>query len=459
MKTHFMILAAGQGTRMRSETSKVMHKIANRTLIEHVICAARATKNFQDAANLHVVLSPKGESIQKHLEKHFDHLTFSTQQKQLGTGHAVAGAFKEMQHQISDEDLVLVLYGDTPLLQAHNLDLVLEHLRQNPSIAMTVVGMTPPDPKAYGRILQEDHGDVKSIVEFKHADEDTKRICYCNSGIMGFRATTLARYLTHLKQHSESGEYYLTDIAGLCAENNQRVSTIEIPYEDVEGVNDRKDLAACEAIFQDRMREKMMLQGVTLQDPKSVYFSADTHIEQDVLIEPHVVFGPDVYLESGATVKAFSHLEGARVCKEAVVGPYVRLRPGTHLEAKVKVGNFVEVKNTHLKEGAKASHLTYLGDAIIGRDANIGAGTITCNYDGFQKHQTIVEDGAFIGSNTCLVAPVHIGKSALIAAGSTITKAVSDGALALSRTLQKELEYKSPFVLKQNVKKHSQKVS
>jgi bifunctional UDP-N-acetylglucosamine pyrophosphorylase/glucosamine-1-phosphate N-acetyltransferase len=366
-----------------------------------------------------------------------------------GTGDAVAKALPALQNFTG---VVLILYADTPLMRA-------ETLRRLAAAASgragAVLGFRPKDPGAYGRLKTSSSGELLAIVEARGASPEDLSIGLCNAGAMAVEAQALARFVPLLKNDNAKGEFYLTDIVQMARAEGGGFAAIEADEEEVMGVNSRVELAAATAVFQRRMRLAAMENGATLLDPDTVTFSADTLLGADVVVEPHVVFGPGVAIADGARICAFSHLEGAKVDKGAHVGPFARLRPGAELKAKARVGNFVEVKKAVLGEGAKVNHLTYIGDAEVGAGANIGAGTITCNYDGFSKHRTEIGPDAFIGSNSALVAPVRIGRGAYVGSGSVITRNVEDGALAVARGRQAEIKGWADKFRAANAKKKS----
>jgi bifunctional UDP-N-acetylglucosamine pyrophosphorylase/glucosamine-1-phosphate N-acetyltransferase len=422
-----VILAAGQGTRMRSAKPKVLHEVGGRTLLAHVLAAAK-TLGPQRMA---VVIGDQAEVGAA--ARAFDPgVAVAVQAPPKGTGDAVAKAMPELD---GFDGLVVILYADTPLIGAD----ALAALAGAAASRGAVLGFRPKDAGAYGRIIAGPDATVVRIVEARDASQDERRIGLCNSGVMAAPAAFLREALPKLAPNNAKREYYLTDIVAIAAASGRPFAVAEADEREVMGVNSRAELAAAEAIFQQRARIAAMNAGATLADPSTVYFSFDTRLGRDVAIEPHVVFGPGVAVADGATIKAFSHIEGASIGEGVVVGPFARLRPGAVLEARARVGNFVEVKESTIGEGAKVNHLTYVGDATVGARANIGAGTITCNYDGYAKHVTEIGEDAFIGSNTALVAPVKIGRGAYVGSGSVITKPVEDGALAVARGRQAEI--------------------
>jgi bifunctional UDP-N-acetylglucosamine pyrophosphorylase/glucosamine-1-phosphate N-acetyltransferase len=357
----------------------------------------------------------------------------AVQAEQKGTGHAVAQAGEALTDFDGD---VLILYGDVPLVRAETMRAMIDRLHAEDSPTCVVLGFRPDDAAAYGRIVATSEGRIEKMVEYKDASEEERAVDLCNSGLMAVRAQDLFSLLSRVRNDNAAGEYYLPDIVMLAAADGHTSAVIETSADEVAGVNSRAELAAVEARWQAARRVEAMRDGVTLVAPETVFFSYDTQLARDVTIEPNVVFGPGVVVDEGAVIHAFCHIEGAHVGPSAAVGPFARLRPGADLGEKTKVGNFVEVKKATLGRGAKVNHLSYVGDATIGQDVNIGAGTITCNYDGYFKYQTIIGDRAFIGSNSALIAPVRIGRDAIVAAGSAVSRDVADGELRLVRAEQ-----------------------
>jgi bifunctional UDP-N-acetylglucosamine pyrophosphorylase/glucosamine-1-phosphate N-acetyltransferase len=423
-----VVLAAGHGTRMKSRKPKVLHEIGGLSMLGHVIRAAEAL----EPRRLAVVVGDQAPEVGEAANRLRADATIAVQAPPRGTGDAVRCAQPALD---GFDGVVLVLYADTPLLTAETL----RKLR-DAADAGAVLGFRPVDPAHYGRLVVDAGGRLEKIVEAKDASAAERAIPLANAGAMAARAGVLREYLPRLSSDNAKGEFYLTDVVALAGAAGKRFSVVEAAEEEVMGVNSRAELAAAERVFQRRRRLAAMAAGATLVDPDTVYFSHDTRLGTDVLIEPNVWFGPGVEIGEGATIRAFSHLEGARVGRGAQVGPFARLRPGAELGEKSRVGNFVEVKKAAVGEGAKINHLTYIGDAKIGARANIGAGTITCNYDGFAKHVTEIGADAFIGSNTALVAPVKVGRGAYVGSGSVITKPVADDALAVARGRQAEIK-------------------
>jgi len=426
-----IILAAGKGTRMKSDTHKVLHPIAGRPMLLHLIDSVKAL----GAAREVVVVGAGREQVEAAVTP----LGAETahQAEQLGTGHAVLQAKDAL---AGFEGDVLILYGDVPLVTTATMRRMVERLHGDDAPAVVVLGFRPADPGAYGRLIVAGGDRLSKIVEYKDASAEERAVTLCNSGLMAVRGADLFALLDRLTNKNAAGEYYLTDIVELANGDGRVAAVIETGATEVTGVNSRGELAALEAEWQQARRARAMVEGATLIAPETVWFAHDTQIGRDVTIEPNVVFGPGVTVADGVVLRAFSHIEGATIASGATVGPYARLRPGAVLEADSHVGNFVELKNAVLGKGAKANHLTYLGDASVGAGANIGAGTITCNYNGFLKQKTVIGAGAFIGSNSALVAPVAIGDGAIIGAGSVITRNVEADALAVTRpeTLTKQ---------------------
>jgi bifunctional UDP-N-acetylglucosamine pyrophosphorylase/glucosamine-1-phosphate N-acetyltransferase len=420
MQATAVILAAGLGTRMKSALPKTLHRIAGRSMLRHLLTSCE-----QVFDRIVVVVGPDMEAVQREVAPHI----CVVQQERLGTAHAALAAAESF-----GDGNVAILYADNPLIRPDTLRRLLQRL-QPTDARLVMLAFRPDDPGRYGRVIAR-HGFVERIVEWADASEEVRAINLCNAGALCARATDMRRWLAAVRPDNAKGEYYLTDVVALAADEDARVAAAEAPAEEVAGINSRAELAAAEAVVQSWLRAAAMDAGVTMTDPCSVFLSADTELSPDVTIEPNVVFGPGVKVATGATIRAFSHLEGCSVGPGCIVGPHARLRPGTELGANVHVGNFVELKAARLGDGVKASHLTYLGDAEIGADTNIGAGTITCNYDGAAKHRTTIGAGVFIGSDVALVAPVSVGDGAIVAAGSVITENVEADALAIARGRQ-----------------------
>ena len=422
-----IILAAGKGTRMKSDLHKVLHPIAGRAMLDHLMASA----DHLHPAHTVVVVGAGSDQLERALN---GRAATCLQEPQLGTGHAVQQAQAALAGFSGD---VLILYGDVPFVRAATMQKMLDRLHADDAPAVVVLGFEPDDALQYGRVIADEAGRISKMVEFKDATESERACRLCNSGLMAARAEDMFDLLARVGNDNAQGEYYLVDVVNVANADGRHsaVVTTDDPGE-VAGINSRAELADAERQWQQFRRAEAMADGVSLKAPETVFFSWDTQLGRDVTIEPNVVFGPGVTVADHATIRAFSHLEGATVGRHASVGPYARLRPGTVLETGAKVGNFVEIKNAVMGRGAKASHLTYLGDATIGAEANIGAGTITCNYDGYFKHRTTIGDRAFIGSNSALIAPLNIGADAIVAAGSAVSRDVADGELRMVRAEQ-----------------------
>jgi bifunctional UDP-N-acetylglucosamine pyrophosphorylase/glucosamine-1-phosphate N-acetyltransferase len=418
-----IILAAGEGTRMRSKKPKVLHEVAGRAMIAHVLDTVRTL----DPAETIVVLGPGMDAVATAVAP----ATVAIQAEARGTGHAVQAAEKAL---TVEADTVLVLFGDTPLVRAETLEPLLAARKGGAGVV--IAGFRPVDPSPYGRLVEDGTGGIARIVEAKDASPEEFAIPLCNGGIMAIDAAQAFDLVGRIGCDNAKGEYYLTDIVALARADGLSCTVVEMPAEDVLGVNTRAELAAAEAVMQQRLRTRAMANGATLIAPETVFLSADTSFGRDVIVEPNVVFGPGVSVGDDVRIRSFSHLDGAEIGTGAIVGPHARLRPGAVLEENVHVGNFVEVKATRIRAGAKANHLSYLGDSDIGAGSNIGAGTITCNYDGFNKHRTTIGAGTFIGSNATLVAPVSVGDGAFVAAGSVVIRDVPADALTIGRGAQ-----------------------
>ena len=420
-----IVLAAGRGTRMKSDRPKVLHPLAGASMVRHVLAAAESL----NPARIVVVVGPGMADVAAAVAPH----PTVVQERQAGTGDAVAAARPLLADFRGD---VLVLYGDTPLVTPATLRALLEARRGPGDPAVAVLGMRPADPGAYGRLIVGADGGLERIVEFLDATPQERAVGLCNGGLMAFDGARLWEIIGAIGNANAKGEYYLTDAVAIAGAKGWARAVVEGPVDDVLGVNSRAELAQLEAILQGRLRAAAMADGATLTDPATVWLSADTRLGRDVTVGQGVVFGPGVTVEDGVDIRPFCHLEGVTVRTGAVVGPFARLRPGSDIGAGAHIGNFVEVKGSRIGQGAKANHLAYIGDAGVGAGTNIGAGTITCNYDGFLKHRTEIGAGVFVGSNSTLVAPVSIGDGAFIAAGSTITDPVPADALALGRARQ-----------------------
>lgn len=422
-----IVLAAGEGTRMKSALPKVLHPVAGLPMLAHVVRAVEAAGGDQVA----VVIGHGGEKVREAAEGFAPEARFFEQTERLGTAHAVLAAREAIGQGFDD---LMVVFGDTPLLEAEELAAARKRLADERA-AVVVLGFRPDEPGAYGRLVERD-GKLLAIREAKDCTAAELDIDFCNSGLMVIDGRHALELLDEVGNANAKGEFYLTDIVEIANARGLRAVASETSVESALGINSRAELAEAEQVWQQRRRRQLMLSGVTMLAPETVHLSHDTEIGPDALVEPNVVFGPGVAVEGGARIRAFSHLEGARVAAGAEIGPYARLRPGADVGAKAKVGNFCEVKNAVLDEGAKVNHLTYIGDAHIGAKANIGAGTITCNYDGVAKHHTEIGAGAFVGSNSSLIAPLTIGQGSYIASGSVITADVPADSLAFGRARQ-----------------------
>jgi bifunctional UDP-N-acetylglucosamine pyrophosphorylase/glucosamine-1-phosphate N-acetyltransferase len=421
-----IVLAAGEGTRMRSSRPKVLHAIAGRSLLGHVLAAVRGATRDPVA----VVIGPDADAVAAEVRA-FDRAakTF-VQRERRGTAHAVLAAKPALKRGADD---VLVIFGDTPLIRPQTLKRLRQTLADGAAVA--VLGFRPADPTGYGRLVT-DGETLTAIVEHADATPEQRAISLCNGGLMALSGAQALTILKRIGSDNKKHEFYLTDAIAIARAMGLKTVALEVTEDEVSGINTKAHLAQAEAMMQQRLRQAALEAGATLVAPDTVFLAADTKFGRDVTVEPFVVFGSGVTVEDGATIRSFSHLDGAHVGKGAIVGPYARLRPGARLGEEVHIGNFVEVKEAVIEAGAKANHLSYIGDSQVGAGANIGAGTITCNYDGAAKHRTKIGKGAFIGSNSALVAPVTIGDGAYIGSGSVITANVPPGALAVGRGRQ-----------------------
>ncbi len=422
-----VILAAGEGTRMTSAVPKVLHHVAGRPMLDHVLASAAGG----GAEFTAVVIGAGAEAVRAHLAKAAPAAAVHVQVERLGTAHAVLAARPSLEAR--RESHVIVLYGDTPLVRPETLAAATARLEAGADLV--VLGFVAADPSGYGRLVME--GDALArIVEEKDANASERAVRLCNGGIMAFRAGLLPELLDAVGNDNAKGEYYMTDAVAIARARGLSAAVLTVGEDEVMGINDRVQLAEAEAVWQARARRAAMLAGATLVAPATVTLCHDTRLGRDVVVEPNVVFGPGVTVEDGAVIRAFSHLEGARVAGGATVGPFARLRPGADIGAGAHIGNFVEIKNADIAAGAKVNHLSYIGDASVGAKSNVGAGTITCNYDGVFKHRTTIGAGVFVGSHTTLVAPVTIGDGGYTAAGSVITEDVPADATAFARARQ-----------------------
>lgn len=425
-----VILAAGQGTRMKSATPKVLHPIGGRAMLAHVMeTAARLSPQ-----RLCLVIGEQAQAVEEAARAIAPEIKIAVQSPPRGTGDAVAKALPALE---GFDGTVLVLYADTPLIEVETLRALAAAATGR---AGAVLGFRAFEPGAYGRLVVDGSGALEAIVEAREASPEELEIDLCNSGVMAIGANFLREALPQLSCDNAKNEYYLTDIVAMARASGKSFAFVEGDEDEMLGVNSRIELAIAEETFQDRRRVDAMADGATMVDPSSVYFSFDTKIGRDVVIEPNVYFGLGVSVSDGAEIKGFSHIEGATIASGAIVGPFARLRPGANLAEGARVGNFVEVKNSEIGAGAKVNHLTYIGDASVGARANIGAGTITCNYDGFNKYRTEIGEDAFVGSNSALVAPLSIGRGAYIGSGSVITRNVDEEALAVARGRQADIK-------------------
>jgi bifunctional UDP-N-acetylglucosamine pyrophosphorylase / glucosamine-1-phosphate N-acetyltransferase len=422
-----IVLAAGEGTRMRSTLPKVLHAIGGRPLIAHVLGAAMKA----GGGGIAVVVGPGHDAVAREVRALAPKAKMFEQRQRRGTAHAVLAARRALRAKPDD---ILVMFGDTPLVRPQVLRELRAALARGAAVA--VLGFRPAKPAGYGRLITRGK-ELLAIVEERDATAEQRTITLCNGGLMAFAGKTALAILDRIDNNNSKGEFYLTDAVAIACDMGLKAVAIETGEDDMRGINTKAQLAETEAVLQNRLRTAALDAGVTMVAPQTVFLCADTKFGKDVTIEPNVVFGPGVTVDDGALIRAFSHLEGAHVGKGARVGPFARLRTGADLGADVHIGNFVEVKEAKIGPGAKANHLTYIGDARVGSGANIGAGTITCNYDGAAKHRTEIGKGAFIGSNSSLVAPVKIGAGAYVGSGSVVTRNVPDGALTLERAEQR----------------------
>jgi len=429
-----IVLAAGKGTRMKSDLPKVLHAVAGRPMIQHVLAAV----DTLDAARCVVVVGPDTKTVADAVAPR----PTVVQTERLGTAHAVRTARDALDG--FDTGTVFILYGDTPMITAGTLGRMIE--ARDSGAAVVILGFRPDDPTGYGRLILGRGDMLEAIVEDRDASDAQRAIDLCNGGVMAVDAAALFPLVERIGKNNAKGEYYLTDIVGLARADGLGCAVVEVDADEIMGVDSRADLARAEAVWQRARRDRALDEGATLVDPDSVWFSFDTELGRDVVVGPHVVFGPGVTVGNGVHIHSYSHIDGAIVGDGAVVGPFARLRPGAVVGKDAHIGNFVEVKNSVLGEGVKANHLTYIGDSDVGAGTNVGAGTITCNYDGYNKHRTVIGKSVFIGSNTALVAPVKIGDGAIIGAGSTVVQNVPKDALTIARGRQVDLpDYAGPL--------------
>jgi len=427
-----IVLAAGKGTRMRSKCPKVLHEIAGRPMVNYVV----ETLSRLHPREIITVIAPGMDEVRQAILAQNKKVKFAVQKEQLGTGHAVTAALPKLKGNDGD---VVILYGDCPFISGETIGNMLNALNAEENTAIVVLGFTPYDPAEYGRLVMNVRSELQAIVEYKDADSAIRAITLCNSGVMAVKGTLLPKLLRKLKNLNSSGEFYLTDLVAIANFEGLSCHVVRAEEEEVMGINSREQLAAAENIMQRKLRVAALGIGVTLIAPETVFFSADTILSKDAIIHPFVVIGKGTAIDEGVEIRSFSHIEGARIGKNAIIGPFARLRPGADLAGDVHIGNFVEIKKSKIGKGSKIGHLSYVGDSTLGSMVNIGAGSVTCNYDGKNKYETKIGSGAFIGSNTSLVAPVSIGEGAVIGAGSTIVKNVKKGTKVINVMPQKEL--------------------
>lgn len=446
MNLSVMILAAGEGTRMRSTLPKVMHKVANKPMISHILHNIKRLNPNEVV----VVVGPDMPGLEETVRLEFGSARCVVQSERNGTGDAVKIGLEQL-HEISKND-ILVLYGDHPLITSHTMEKMHLALSSNSKSALVLISFLATDPAQYGRVITSVDNKLEQVIEYLDCNDKQKEVNLCNSGVMLIKGQIINELIAKIDNKNSKKEYYLTDLIAIARNTGWQSQHITIDESEVVGVNSRQDLAVAEKIIQHRLRQHMLASGVTLIDPETIYFSVDTIIEQDVIVHPHVIFGNGVEIKSGAEIKSFSHLEGATIGQNVKVGPFARIRPGTEIEEGATIGNFVEIKNSKIATKVKVGHLSYVGDANIGKETNIGAGTITCNYDGANKHHTEIGNDVFVGSNTALIAPVTIESGAIIAAGSVITKDVGVDSLAIARAEQKNIPGKAKKI--RTSKKH-----
>ena len=421
-----IILAAGESKRILSSKPKILHTIGGKTILQHVL---DNIEKVVSKKNINIVINPKLNQLKNEYKK----INFSFQKKPLGTAHAVLSSKKF--YSKSNQD-ILIIFADNPFIDKKIVENMID-LKKKKNSDIVLLAVNTNKKNEYGKIILNDEDKVKKIVEFKDATIDQKKISLCNSGILLLKSEVLKKLITKIKSKNKKKEYYLTDIVDLANKDNFKINYVKSDFLKTLGVNTKQELAVAEEYFQNVLREKFISAGTKLLDPKSVFFNYDTKIGKDVIIEPNVFFGPNVIIKNNVHIKAFSHIEGAKILDNAIIGPFARLRPGTVIGPNSRVGNFVEIKKTHIQKNSKINHLSYLGDTNIGKNVNIGAGVITCNYDGIKKNKTTIADNVFVGSNVSLVAPIKLSKSSLVGAGSVITQSVKKNALAVERNEQK----------------------
>ena len=421
-----IILAAGESKRILSSKPKILHTIGGKTILQHVL---DNIEKVVSKKNINIVINPKLNQLKNEYKK----INFSFQKKPLGTAHAVLSSKKF--YSKSNQD-ILIIFADNPFIDKKIVENMID-LKKKKNSDIVLLAVNTNKKNEYGKIILNDEDKVKKIVEFKDATIDQKKISLCNSGILLLKSEVLKKLITKIKSKNKKKEYYLTDIVDLANKVNFKINYVKSDFLKTLGVNTKQELAVAEEYFQNVLREKFISAGTKLLDPKSVFFNYDTKIGKDVIIEPNVFFGPNVIIKNNVHIKAFSHIEGAKILDNAIIGPFARLRPGTVIGPSSHVGNFVEIKKTHIEKNSKINHLSYLGDTNIGKNVNIGAGVITCNYDGIKKNKTTIADNVFVGSNVSLVAPIKLSKNSIVGAGSVITQSVKKNALALERNEQK----------------------
>ncbi len=443
-----IILAAGQGVRMQSSIPKVMHQVASKPLIGYIIAVIEELKTKENL----IVIGPNMDILRDYVMLENGTIKLTVQEERLGTGDAVKVGLKSLN---SNSD-ILVLYGDTPFIKPRTIKKMYELLHKNQQNALVVLGFIAKNPAKYGRLIVDQKDILKDIIEFLDCTEEQKKINLCNSGVMLIRKEYISDLLEQVQPNNAKKEYYLTDLVKIALSKNLTCCYLTIDEFEAVAINTREELARAEEIIQRQLRKKFIENGVTLIDQNSVHFASDTTIEPDVTIYPQVFFGPGVEVKSGSEIKSFSHLEGAAIGNNCIIGPFARVRPGTTLDKQVKIGNFVEVKNADIKQKTKINHLSYIGDISIGESTNIGAGTVICNYDGFNKHHTNIENNVFIGSNTTIISPVNIDGESIIGAGSVITENINKGDLAISRSKQHNIIGKAKEIRKKKLKQQSE---
>ncbi len=423
-----IILAAGKGTRMKSDLPKVLHPIAGQSMISHVIDAV----DELSIDHIVTVISSSQESVKQEVQARHNNADFVIQAEQLGTAHAVSEALPRLR---ANDDVAVVLYGDTPFVESATIQKMIDAVMADDKSAVVVLGFETPTPGAYGRLVTS--GDILTeIVEFKEASDEQRAINLCNSGVMAIRASLADELLSAVDNNNSKGEYYLTDIVAIAKQKGWTSRVIRTQEDEVLGVNSQAERAQAESILQNKLRAKAMVDGVMLIDPSSVMLQKDTRFGRNVIIHPNVVISGGVSIADNVEIKSFSHLEKCSIDNNAIVGPYARLRPGAKLGENVRIGNFVEIKKATISRGAKVNHLSYIGDADVGENTNIGAGVITCNYDGYNKYNTTIEENCFIGSNSSLVAPIKIQQGSIIGAGSTVIKDVPRDSIVINKMPQ-----------------------